>query len=59
MDDFSEMDDVDMVEFLEDGDLSDCGGGDAFLLAFESDFFEGEDLVGLLVWVRKGVPLAM
>ena len=59
MDDFSEMDDVDVIEFFKDGDLSDGGGGDAFLFAFESDFFEGEDFVSLLVWVRKGVPLAM
>ena len=49
MDDFSEMDDVDVIEFFKNGDLSDGGGGDAFLFAFESDFFEGEDFVSLLV----------
>jgi hypothetical protein len=49
VDDFSQIDDVDVVEFFEDGDFADGGGRDAFFFAFESDLFECEDFSGLFV----------
>jgi hypothetical protein len=47
--DFSEMYDIDMIEFLKDGDLSYGGRGNTFLFAFKSNFFEGEYFVCLLI----------
>jgi hypothetical protein len=35
------------LEFFEDGDLSHGSGGDAFILVFEFDFFEGDDPFGV------------
>lgn len=59
MDDLSEVDNVGMVEFFEDGDFSDGRGWDAFFLGLESDLLEGVDLSCLLVWLRGKVPLAL
>lgn len=46
---FSQVYDVDVVEFFQDGDFADGCGGYAFLLGFQSDLFEGKNLSGLFV----------
>lgn len=48
-DDFFEVDDVGVFEDFEEGDFSDCGGGESFILMIESNFFECNNVVGLLV----------
>lgn len=59
MNDFPEVDYVDMVELFEDGDFTDGSGRNALLLTFEPDLFQGKNFVSLLVWVMVEVPLAM
>lgn len=39
VDDVHEVDDIDMAEALEQGDLSDCGAGNAFACAKISDLY--------------------
>lgn len=59
MDNFSEVDDVDMIEFFKNGYFADGGGGDAFLFRLQSDLFQGEYLACLLVCVKLGLPRAL
>jgi hypothetical protein len=53
------MNHVDVIELLENGNFTNGCGGNALLLTFEPYFFEGKDFVGLLIWIRKEIPLAM
>lgn len=47
-----QLDDVGVVQLLQNRNLADGGAGNALLLAFQSDLFEGVHLVGLFVWDR-------
>lgn len=38
-----------MLKLLEEGDLSDGGGGDALIVVVKADALDGDDLVGVLV----------
>lgn len=50
VDDVVQLDNVDMVQLLEQRDLSDGCAGDAFFLRVEVDLLESEELLGLFVY---------
>lgn len=43
------LDDVGVVEFLEEGNLTDGGARDTFVLRLETDALESDNFVSLLV----------
>jgi hypothetical protein len=53
------MNHIDVIELLENGNFTNGCGRNALLLTLEPYFFEREDFVRLLVWIRKEIPLAM
>lgn len=59
VDDFSQVDDIDMVELFENGDFSNGCRRDALLLRLQSDLFQRENLACFLVYLTQDIPLAL
>ena len=59
VDDFLEVDDIDMAEFFKDGDFADGRGGNAFFLRLQANLLQSAYLSGLFIYLKDSLPLAL